>query len=359
MSERPRILLRARGGRRYGWGHLVRCDRLARILDGVAEVTLLAEGDAGVRQLAGGVGRWHPGWRAVETPWAREAEVRWLEALRPDAIVVDEIALEPARRALYRARAPLLCVFSDLGAPQPGADLVVCPAGLDTAAGDGARWLRGPRYAVLDPPEAGRPRAVAPAARRLLVMLGGALAPEAEGWLADFAREAASLPLETRILAGFDRGEALADRVREAGPRVVLVEGRRDAARWMRTADLALSASGFARFELAALGTPALLVSIVAHQDALGQAFAADTGAARFLGRIGALSPGAAARAVAALAADRTARQALARAGPRAVDGRGAARIADALVRALPTAHPGSAGDVEPAWSDRADGAAS
>ena len=92
------------------------------------------------------------------------------------------------------------------------------------------------------------------------------------------------------------------------------------------------------KFELALLGRPMLLLAVVDDQLPVGPPFAA-TGAARYLGDGRETDPAEVAAAVAALMADDPARAAMAARGRAIVDGRGAQRIAAAVL---------GLGDVDP-----------
>ena len=129
-----------------------------------------------------------------------------------------------------------------------------------------------------------------------------------------------------------------------AGYRGALVDGDawtflRDPAdidRRLAAARLALIGAGTMKFELAALGVPTLLVAVADDQHPTGSPFAA-TGAARYLGDGRVIDPSVVVAAVRALAGDPGALAAMATAGPEAVDGRGANRLA-AEILALGTA---------------------
>ena len=98
--------------------------------------------------------------------------------------------------------------------------------------------------------------------------------------------------------------------------------------------------SGFTKYELAATGTPAILVSIDADHAAFHGPFER-LGTARHLGVVERVSPAELARAICALLDDSAARRAMSAAGREVMNGRGAARITDALMAlmmAAPTA---------------------
>ncbi|MBK1784348.1 spore coat protein [Prauserella cavernicola] len=96
--------------------------------------------------------------------------------------------------------------------------------------------------------------------------------------------------------------------------------------------DLVVSAAGVTLFELCCIGVPAAIVQLVDNQAA-GYRAAVDQGLAAGLGTATALNEAGA--ALGALLAEPAVRQRLAASASEAVDGRGAARVLDALEGAL------------------------
>jgi UDP-2,4-diacetamido-2,4,6-trideoxy-beta-L-altropyranose hydrolase len=94
--------------------------------------------------------------------------------------------------------------------------------------------------------------------------------------------------------------------------------------------DLALSASGVTKYELACAGTPALLFSIDSDLDAMNSSFR-QLGTCKDMGQVADLSPDILASAVRQIRSDRSRRQTMSEAGRDAVDGRGCARMFEAL----------------------------
>jgi spore coat polysaccharide biosynthesis predicted glycosyltransferase SpsG len=100
------------------------------------------------------------------------------------------------------------------------------------------------------------------------------------------------------------------------------------------TADLALISAGTMKFEVAAVGCPALLIGVADDQRDVGPAFAA-TGAARWIGDWWSIDPAHVVAAVAESLADPGARAAMSRTARRVVDGRGGDRLAQEIAALL------------------------
>ena len=96
-------------------------------------------------------------------------------------------------------------------------------------------------------------------------------------------------------------------------------------------ADLIVMGAGTMKFEVACLGRPAILLAVADDQLAAGPPFAA-TGAADYLGDGRTIDPDRVREAVSALVADDARRADMGRIAAAAVDGRGAERLAGAIL---------------------------
>lgn len=197
-----------------------------------------------------------------------------------------------------------LAVIDDHGSLAPyEADLVIDQ---NIGAAVAPPSAAGCRYAMLRPEFAaarrGGIRDVADRARSVLLSLGGS--PSAA----------------TESFAG-----RVVDLLLGSGFRVDVLSGASDVAERMLAADIALAASGSTAYELACVGTPAVLMSVAENQDPVGRRLA-EAGAAEYLGRVDELDASDVAAAVDRLAGDATTRRALAGTGRRLIDGRGADR---------------------------------
>jgi spore coat polysaccharide biosynthesis predicted glycosyltransferase SpsG len=100
----------------------------------------------------------------------------------------------------------------------------------------------------------------------------------------------------------------------------------------LKDADLALAASGYMKYELAAAGVPAVLVAIVDHQEKLGQTFSEISGCASYAGNVESLDPLVLAEKVLTLAQDAEQRWEMIRIGQALVDGQAFARLEGVLL---------------------------
>lgn len=249
------------------------------------------------------------------------------------AACADPEALFQRLHALGRLRVALdvLGDFSIAGKlRQIAVDLVVVPYAAAPMPARPARWrlLNGAAYALLSPEYAGLPhREPQQQAKRILVSCGGS---DPRGYTAEVLRglEFVDRHLEVVVVVGpfFSaalRGETA--KLAEASRHDVrIVDAPRTLLDDMLWCDLAISASGLTKYELAASGTPALLFSIDTFHDGVNRSFAAE-GTAIDLGE------GVSAEVVAdetiRLLDDAALRRKLAAAGRKLVDGMGTQRL--------------------------------
>nr|WP_281416070.1 UDP-2,4-diacetamido-2,4,6-trideoxy-beta-L-altropyranose hydrolase [Azospirillum rugosum] len=259
------------------------------------------------------------------------------------AIVVDGYRFGPDWRAgLAGAGLPVLA-FDDAGTGEPLHAALIVNAAPDAARlpyGSGnpdATLLLGPAYAPLRREvrrAAAAVKAPLPERRAMLVTFGGS---DPLGLTAPvLVRLAAALPPDVRIDVAVGGAAPNADAVvQAAAPLGDRVSVHRDTPRMgqlMAGAGLAVSAAGTTTAELAAIGTPAVLVTIADNQlEAARQSEA--LGWCRLVnGRIPD-APERIAETAAALWADPSLRVAMAARLSGIVDGQGAVRIAEALAR--------------------------
>jgi spore coat polysaccharide biosynthesis predicted glycosyltransferase SpsG len=332
------VLFRVAGSAHIGFGHVVRAVHLARALRVVPRVSVRggAEGIAAARRIGAVVD--------AVTP-AR------LATLRLRLLVIDDPSARAARpwlAAARRAGVPVASVH-DRGLAPLRSDLAIdgslaARAVRGLGRGPASRRL-GPRFAILDPrlmSRAGGRSAMSSAAPPITVVigLGGGRHALAGLAIASAVRERLTHGpyrlQRARVLLSFGltaHGDRAAARV---PPGVGAIAPARFRAALGR-ASIAIVAGGTTLYEACALGTPAIAVAVVPGQRATVDAFVRAGLAVRGVPRTASVPAGSGSRAAAiadaalALLADARRRRALASAGPRAIDGHGAARAARAL----------------------------
>ncbi|MEV4637736.1 spore coat protein [Actinoplanes sp. NPDC049548] len=336
--------IRCDAGPRTGVGHLVRCVALAEELTsrGVAVHFLSDLGglEWATRQLTSRGLPWHP------APYDPVGLVAAADRLALDAVVVDSYELPPAHAAALRASGRTVTAIVDGDLRGLPADVYVdqnldaelskpeLPAGAVRLAGldyallrQAVRRLRPPSPPTLRPVTA--PRVVAffggtdayraaPVVARLLIRTG----------VACTATIVAANPQLRADLLALQPG---------AGQRLEIIDPTDDLPELLADADLVISASGTSTWELLCLGLPAALVWVVDNQI-IGYGRTTARGLAAGLGHLPALrqsslDSAAAVDVLRGLLTNPAARATLAAKAWAAVDGRGCARVADALLR--------------------------
>ena len=334
MSGAPRIAFVTEAGPEVGWGHLSRCLALARAAAGAgARAVFAVEGGAEVLARIRAAGA-----DAVPVSW-RIAPERAVEAVRAadaDAAVVDSYHAAPELLASLRAAAGRLAVVDDMADRPLAADLVM-NGGLGAErlpyprAGS-TRYLLGPRYAPLAPEfSAGPAPRDTDRVRRVLVTLGGGRVDAA----LHAAVEAVDRALARAVIdVAVGASSAVEPRGTTGLNAIEVHRGRPGLRDLMIEADLAVTGGGVTLLELAATGTPAVVVEMADNQrpnvDAsLRGGIAVSAGAAGDPGLGQRVE-----RAVRLLAADAGRRRAMGERGRALVDGGGARRAVEALVEA-------------------------
>jgi spore coat polysaccharide biosynthesis predicted glycosyltransferase SpsG len=322
-----RVLFRAPAGPRRGFGHLLRCRSLARAL-GVRPLVAIRGGHR-VRAAA----------RALGCDVIEGAPAAVLARVAPHVVVVDDPIASDARRWISCARRAGCRVVTvhDLGLGAQDGDLVVdgsivCRGRSSDRPAGGPEgpplrtYLRGPRFALLDPAFASPLRAVRhPRAPRVLIALGGG--PRAALGYAIAKAVRREMPwVCIRIAGGFAVASAagVRDRIAWTGP----LDGL---AGEFAACDVAVVGGGVSLYEACARGVAAVAVPVVAPQRPTVRAFVTagtalgDARSAPDAGRV--------ARGVVQLLRQPALRTTVALRGRKLVDGRGAERVAEAIQR--------------------------
>jgi spore coat polysaccharide biosynthesis predicted glycosyltransferase SpsG len=328
-----RVLFRAPAGPRRGFGHLVRCRSLARALG--VQPRIAIRGGQRARAAA----------RSLGCDVIDGAAAAVIARVAPHVVVVDDPVASDARRWIACARrfGCRVVTVHDLGLGAQEGDLVVDGSivvrggrSSDRPAGGSKdpqprppqprTFLRGPRFALLDPAFASPLRAVRHArAPRVLVALGGG--PRALlGYAIALAVHREMPWVSIRIAGGFavSSQNAVRNRITWTGPLNGL-------AGELATCDVAVVGGGVSLYEACARGVAAVGVPVVVSQRPTVRGFVS-SGAA--LGDAsGAPDAERVARQVVQLLRQPALRMARAGQGRKLVDGRGAGRVAEAIRR--------------------------
>jgi len=330
------LLIRTRADAAYGSGHLRRSICLAEgirsRLDTAVALSIAAEMDDTAPAHAGRAG-------LDIIPLRPEAnlaaDLQLVAEISPDVVLVDLLELEQERAEALRSAGARLAVMADMGIFPAAADTAICCQLLPRPpepTSDSQSVLYGPDFFVLDE----RYASLVPWDKRrgngrVLVCFGGYCHVQALKLALAALAQAAAHWSELTVVTG--KG-CPAELLREAEDLLAdahVVETTDDMPTLLAQADLALVAGGFIKYEAAACGVPALIISIVDHQLPLSDAFA-KSNCAQHLGAVDSLDAGQLAARVKTLLTDRETWSEMSRRGRDLVDGRGVARICDHLL---------------------------
>lgn len=332
----PTAIFRADASAEIGTGHVQRCLTLARTLAGHgwrAGFAVGAETALAVPALA------ETGFMTKVCEGTEERELDGMRKAWPegaDLLFVDHYGRGEAFERSTRGWARRVAAMDDVPSRKHDVDLLVDPtlghtaADYDDLVPAQTIVLAGGDYIMLRPEvlrAGGGKRPTPGRATRVLVGFGGSDPDNLTARAIDALADARLAGISATVIVG--PGHAHADDLlarQSDGIRVVV--NPPELPELMASADMALAGSGTMAWELAFLGVPALLAV-----NSKGDVAAAlmEAGAALSLGEAGGVTAAMMADALNALAGDRKARAAMSDAGRRAVDGRGAERVAAAI----------------------------
>ena len=256
-----------------------------------------------------------------------------------DWLIVDHYRLGADWERRLRARARRIAAIDDLADRAHAVDLLLDPNEVehrerryDGLLPAGCRTLLGARYALLRPEftAAGR-RPRDGALRRVLVSFGGSDPGNATSLALDaLASLPAALIVDVVIGRLHPAAEDIAARCRQQPGWTLHVQTSR-MAELMSAADFCLGASGGTAWERCALGLPSLLLTVADNQRPLAQAIAR-AGAALWPGDAAQVSAATLADLLRALQSCPDWLRAMSDTAVKLCDGRGAARVATALL---------------------------
>lgn len=341
MISAPRVAFITHGGPAIGLGHVSRCLALGRAFaaDG-ADVRFVVNPD---RQLTALLQRTSV--MAAEVDWEADPGPVFesLAALGPDVVVVDSYGASAEFLSTLRPVAGQVVAVDDL-ADRPLPVHVVVNGGVAAEAlaygvVTDAVLLLGPRYALVDPRYAAAP-GQSPRGRvqRVFVSLGGGPQPDALATALAAVKALGDNIIADVALGPFTAGSSeLEALTRRSHSRVVVHRDISPLRDLMLAADVAISGAGMTLYELAATGTPTVIVRTADNQrlnvDGFERAGAALSGGSAGDSGLGPALESALRR----LAGDPALRATVGGRARQLVDGQGALRVAREIASLIPT----------------------
>lgn len=338
MAERllreARVLFRADGGPALGMGHVFRSLAIADVLRGNtrAEVAFLmsAAHPAGVRTVTD---------HGYDVRTVGPGTAECLEQVRdfaPDILINDLPALDAEYlRAVSRldtTTVNLVDTPDDLQSTEQYEHLIVSVMKEERETPES--FYGGPEYAILREHFRGRPKVVRDQARLVLLSFGGS---DPQGLTVKAVRALQALPATVELVAvtgpAFSDPRSLESLLPELSRplRIEREVGGDRLAELMLEADLMVGSGGMSVYEIAALGTPGVVLAQNEREDKRMRDFARH-GTVRYLGLGPDVTEAEIFAAVDALLQDATLRREMSARGRALVDGQGALRAADAVL---------------------------
>ena len=343
-EQKENIIIRADGNAHIGAGHLMRCLTIADAFKCRDRVCFWCADEASA-ELAR-----QRGYSAVSLGTDYRdmlSEIPALERLwscgeeaGPQTILVDSYYVSAAYLQALQAFGRVFLLEDVPGQSRPVDGVINYNAFADEEAyraiygqGDKARRYIGPSYIPLRPQFAGRDYRVREQVKQLLVTTGGGDGENIAGRILERLED---MDCVIHVISGpyNPHGDWLA-RYAQEHPYVVLHRHVEEMADLMLQCDLAVTAGGTTVYELCALGVPFVCFSCAENQEALAdyagrQGIGLDAGqyhynAERTLDNIGRLAKQA--------AVDWQGRRQMSQRARKLVDGRGAVRLTEALLR--------------------------
>lgn len=339
MAERllrqPRILFRADGGRRLGMGHVYRslaiADALRQASQADAAFLMSGEHSEGIAAVS------RAGYPVrVASDSRLQTQLEHIRDFAPAILINDLPTLDDAYlRALSHlgcTTVNLVDTLDDLEVTEHYKQVIVSVMNADRETPEG--FYGGPEFAILRSHFQGRPKQLREAPRLVLLSFGGS---DPQGLTLRAARALAEMPAEIEIVAV--TGPAFSDRQRlealvgslSRPLRLVHAVPGGHIADLMQEADVVVCSGGMSVYEIAALGTPGIVLGQNAREDERMRAFARN-GTVEYLGLGTEVSDATLGRAVVDLLRDPARRRALSERGRALVDGLGATRTAELVL---------------------------
>lgn len=269
-----RVLIRVDGGRLYGisLGHVFRCLALAKVLkkNHHAQVTFImkdyADGVAVVKNHGFQV-------QTISCDIGNDEEISIIEQCSGDVVVFDLIDIGEKHTGRLLGKVKRVIAIDDMGNKKIEADVIVNGSMVTRfhsypPSGKPMTYYVGPQYCVLGEEfENIPPREVREEVENILVSMGGS---DPTGLTAKIAGQLASQTVSgiiNLILGPAFNGEKEINAIIEKSRnRFMVYRNVSSMAEMMLQADVAISAGGRTVYELAATGTPSLVIPSAPHE---------------------------------------------------------------------------------------------
>ncbi len=334
LLQESRVLFRTDGGEELGMGHVYRCLAIADVLRANmrADIAFLMTRahPAGIRTVE------EHGYDVVAADAATvDLALAAIRAAAPDILINDLPDLDPAYlRELARLPTTTVNLVDEtdaLEATEEAEHLIVSLMKEERETPEG--FFGGPEYAILRAHFGGVVKEVRARPERVLLSFGGS---DPQGLTLKAARALASLPAGVEVVAAAGPAfshrrdfEALAAALSRRVPLIDQAGGH--IADLMLAADVVVCSGGMSVYELAALGTPGIVLAQNEREHRRMQEFSRH-GTIQYLGMGTEVGEPEIAEAVASLLADQGRRRTMSARGHELVDGQGAIRAADAVL---------------------------
>lgn len=339
------ILIRADGSNRTGSGHLMRCMTIAEQLTEKEKVLFLTRTreSAAFVKARGFMAEVLWDFGREEIPWPEELPYleAWIKKTHPNRILVDSYQATEEYLAAVSRWAPVI-YLDDFGEKAYPVSLVV---NYNVFADKGnyerlykekeTLCLVGPEYIPIRSAFLEKEYKVRREAKQVLLLTGGGdYYRFAEKFLTEFGKREDLQGLHFHLVCGFySRQERALLEQGGIGPDFTLYENVKDIWNLMERCDLAITAGGTTVYELCFMGVPLLGYSFVDNQRPV-LSFLQDKGIAPDCGDYRALGDNLFARVAEVLNScrDYEVRKRISQREHQLVDGKGARRIADAIL---------------------------
>jgi UDP-2,4-diacetamido-2,4,6-trideoxy-beta-L-altropyranose hydrolase len=268
----------------------------------------------------------------AESPGQLQPTLQILADQRASVLVTDSSSIKSDFLSKVRGLVQVLVALDDLADRSLPVDIVVNAAidaeKLRYSTLTDARLLLGPAFALLRNEFANAPvRSIRPRLERLLVTVGGSDGHNLTGRLVEWARQVLPDAMLEVVIGPF-----FAEIPEVVKTKMTLHRNPQNMRDLMLACDLALCSGGQTTYELAATGTPAIAVQIAENQKHNLEGFVG-AGTLAVAGSIDDHDMEHRVKSeLESLASDSARRAAMSQRGRALVDGRGAARAADAIM---------------------------